>query len=177
VLVFPRIEVGCLRVKGAEVTVDELLGGTETERYRDGAAMVVRLAPADYHRFHFPDAGEAGPSRAIGGRLHSVHPIALAAGAPSLRNKRSVTLLATARFGTIALIEVGALCVGTIVQTYRPGRVARGDEKGYFRFGGSTIVVLAEPGRLHFDEDLERASADGVETLVRVGSRVGRAGA
>lgn len=172
-LAFARVH-GELPVKGARPSLAALLGDAAlARRYEHGAALVVRLAPADYHRFHFPDDGAAGAARALGGPLHSVHPIALAAGAPSFANRRAVTLLESRAFGTLALVEVGALCVGTLVQTYRPGAVRRGAEKGCFRMGGSTVVLLAEPGRLRLDADLLANSAGGMETLVRMGSGVG----
>ncbi len=173
-LVYPRVE-GTLCVKASEVTLEELLGDAAlAERYRGGAAVVVRLAPADYHRFHFPEGGTASESVRLGRGLHSVHTIALEAGAPSFRNKRMLCRLSTEAFGELVLIEVGALIVGTMVQRYAPGRVERGQEKGYFRFGGSTTIVLAEPGRVVFDDDLLRDSADGLEVLVKMGSRIGR---
>lgn len=172
-LVYPRLEETTLAVKGSRVTIATLLGDAAlASRFEGGSAVVVRLAPADYHRFHFPESGTAWAARKIPGSLHSVHAIALAAGAPSFENKREVTLLETAAFGDLALVEVGALCVGTILQTYRPGAVARGDEKGLFRFGGSTVVLLAQRGRLELDRDLVDASARGLETLVRMGSRI-----
>jgi phosphatidylserine decarboxylase len=173
VLVVPRLGVDYLRVKGTQVTLAELLDSTsEAARYTEGAALVARLAPADYHRFHFPDHGVASAAKFVEGRLHSVHPIALAAGAPSLQNRRMITVLESASFGRLLLVEVGALCVGTILQTYRPGAVRRGDEKGLFRFGGSTVLVLAERGRVRFDADLVEASGAGLETLVRMGTRI-----
>ena len=92
-------------------------------------------------------------------------------------NKRAVTWLETEAFGEIAIVEVGALVVGTIVQTFRPGPVRRGEEKGYFRFGGSTVVLVLEPGRLRIDPDLIEASAAGLETRIRMGTRIGAAGA
>ncbi len=172
VLACPRV-TGELRVKDSRVTIAELVGDPAlARRYEGGDALVVRLAPADYHRFHFPEAGSASRAKTIGRGLHSVHPVALAAGAPAFKNKRSVTRLETGRFGPLLLIEVGALIVGTIVQTYTPGPVARGQEKGCFRFGGSTVVLLAEPGRLALDDDLVESSARGLETLVKVGTRI-----
>jgi phosphatidylserine decarboxylase len=175
VLVIARLDGAGLQVKGSRVSLEELLDSRgAAERYQAGAAFIVRLAPADYHRFHFPDSGVASKARSVGGRLHSVHPIALSAGAPSFRNKRVLTYLDTDRFGRLALIDVGALCVGTIIQSYSPGPVRRGQEKGYFRFGGSTVIVLAEPGRLRFDDDLIQNSAAGLETLVKMGTRIGR---
>src|SRR5262249_23031056 len=151
-----------LPVKGAGVPLEDLvLDRVLAARYAGGSAAVLRLAPADYHRFHFPDAGRAGPTREIPGPLDSVHPIALESGAPSFLNKRTVSELESEGFGRLLLVEVGALCVGTIVQTYAPGPVARGAEKGYFRFGGSTVVLVAERDALSFDEDLVRTTGEG----------------
>jgi phosphatidylserine decarboxylase len=173
VLVYPRLSGALLPVKGARVPLEDLLADRVlAARYERGSAIVLRLAVADYHRFHFPDSGTAGPWREAGTRLDSVHPIALASGAPSFLNKRQVSELATERFGRIAQIEVGAICVGTIVQTYTPGPVRRGAEKGFFRFGGSTVVLVAEEGAVRFDEDLVASSGEGLETLVRVGTRI-----
>lgn len=172
-LAFQRLD-GDLRVKGSRVSLETLLGDRAlAARFAGGAVFVLRLAPADYHRFHFPDAGIASPSRELPGPLHSVHPIALEAGAPSFANKRSVSLLASATFGDLAIVEVGALCVGTIVQTYVPGRVERGQEKGTFRFGGSTVVLLALPGAVRVDSDLVESTSGGVETFVKMGTRIG----
>lgn len=177
VLAFARLEGDSkIPVKGARMPIDVLLGGaTPAAPFRGGAALVVRLAPYDYHRFHFPDSGVAGPAREISGRYHSVNPLALGR-VPDLhcRNKRSVTILDSVNFGRIACIEVGALCVGTIIQTYEPGAVARGQEKGYFRFGGSTVVLLFEPDAIRFDADLLDDTAAGIEVQVKVGSPIGR---
>jgi phosphatidylserine decarboxylase len=178
-LVQPRLDGATLAVKGSRVGVPELLGDRAlAARFAGGTAYIFRLAPADYHRFHFPDDGDADEARSAGRALHSVHPIALAAGAPSFRNRRMVTLLRTRGFGAVAMVEVGALLVGTIVQTYRPGQVARGVEKGMFRFGGSTVVLLCEPGRVEVDPDLVEWSTldrpSSIETLVRMGTAIGR---
>jgi phosphatidylserine decarboxylase len=165
-----------LRVKASRVTTAELLGDASlAERFSGGPVLIVRLAPADYHRFHFPASGRAGAPRRIPGLLHSVHPIALAAGAPSFVNKRVLTLLSTEAFGSVGLVEVGAMVVGTIQQTYRPGPVERGAEKGTFHFGGSTVVLLGEPDRVVLDADLLAATRAGYETLVRMGTRIGEA--
>jgi phosphatidylserine decarboxylase len=173
-LVVPSIEGERFSIKGQEVGLAELLSDSaEAEYYECGSALVVRLAPCDYHRFHFPDSGEASQVRRVGGRLHSVHPIALLGGAPSFRNRRDITRLDSDHFGPIAMVEVGALAVGTIVQTFRPGTVTRGQEKGYFRFGGSTVVVLITADRLRLDGDLVDASARGIETFVKVGTSIG----
>ena len=172
-LVYPALRDE-LCVKQSRVTLAELIGDEIlADRFNGGVAVVIRLAPADYHRFHFPDVGAALEPRMLGRGLHSVHPIALDGGADSFRNKRMVTRLKSNGFGEMVLIEVGALTVGSIVQTFCPGRVERGQEKGYFRIGGSTVILLAMAGKVILDEDLLEASAGGLESLVKFGSRIG----
>ncbi len=175
-LVFPRIEDQQFDIKGCRVRLSDLFGDqAAASSYFGGVAVVVRLAPCDYHRFHFPDSGIATETSVVPGRLHSVHPFALENNAPSFRNKRTITYLETDNFGRVALIEIGAFAVGTIVQTFRPGRVEKGDEKGYFRFGGSTVVMLVQEGRIRLDEDLKSASEQGMEVFTKVGSSLGSA--
>ena len=165
-----------LRVKASEISLAELMGyGDESSRYVGGVALILRLAPADYHRFHFPASGFASSFRELPGPLESVHPIALSAGAKSFANKRMLSTLETSRFGNIVMIEVGALAVGTIVMTYEPGRVEVGEEKGYFRFGGSTVVLLFEPNKITVDNDLISNSSRGLETYLKLGTRIARA--
>jgi phosphatidylserine decarboxylase len=175
-LVFARITEARFTIKGNQIHLAELLGDPgETERYLEGTAIVVRLAPCDYHRFHFPDAGQASETCRIRGRLHSVHPIALRGRAPSFRNLRHVTQLDSDNFGRVTLVEIGAFAVGSIIQTYSPGPVSRGQEKGYFRFGGSTVVAVVPANRLVLDDDLVNASESGVETFVKMGTSIGSA--
>jgi phosphatidylserine decarboxylase len=171
VLAFAELPRGGLNVKGCSVDISELAGGLKG--LNPGACFVFRLAPCDYHRFHFPADGIASCPSRIGRSLHSVHPIALAAGAPSFRNKRMVSMLSETRCGRILQIEVGALTVGSIVQTYEPGPVRKGQEKGFFRFGGSTVILLTEYAAVNPDKDLLDATAKGLETLVKVGTRIG----
>lgn len=172
-LVIPRVEAQRFSIKGSAVTLADLVGEPLARRYLGGSMVIVRLAPADYHRFHFVETGTASEAWELGRHLHSVHPIALGSGAPSFRNHRMITQLSTASFGEILQIEIGALGVGTMEQTYRPGPVERGQEKGMFRFGGSTAVVLLEPGRVTLDADLVESSRQGLETFVKMGTRIG----
>jgi phosphatidylserine decarboxylase len=175
-MVFPAVADREFQIKGCRVRLTELLESPAmAEFYQDGTAIVVRLAPSDYHRFHFPASGIATDARLVNGRLHSVHPFALESRAPSFRNKRTITHLDSESFGHVTLIEVGAFAVGTIVQTYVAGPVERGQEKGYFRFGGSTVVVLIPANRIVVDEDLIAASERGLETFVRMGTSIGSA--
>ena len=159
-------------LKGATRTLREVLDGDAPDGIFDIA--VVRLAPVDYHRFHFPcDCSAEGETKVLPGRYHSVNPIALAR-RPDVyaENERQIAKFRAA-FGTFWLVEVGAFGVGTIVQTHGTGPFAKGDEKGYFKFGGSTVMLVAMAGAISFDADLVGNSAAGLETLVRCGERIG----
>ena len=165
-------------VKGQRFDLPCLLGDAAlAARYADGALVLSRLCPVDYHRFHFPAAGTPGPARTIDGPLFSVSPLALRQHLSYLwTNKRSITRLESPRFGTILLLEIGATCVGTITQTYRAGSpVAKGAEKGYFAFGGSSTLTLFEPGAIRLAADLLQHSASNTELYARIGSPLGTA--
>ncbi len=170
-------EIEGVFVKGQKFDLAGLLGSADlAARYEHGALVLSRLCPVDYHRFHFPAAGVPGETRAIPGPLFSVNPIALRQRLAYLwTNKRTVTELVTENFGTVLLMEIGATCVGTIGQTFTPGKpVAKGDEKGYFAFGGSSTITLFEPGAIRLESDLADYSARQIELYARVGSRMGR---
>ena len=163
-------------VKGSQVSLGSLFQDqADAARYTGGVGIIARLCPVDYHRFHFPDSGVATGARVIAGGLHSVNPVALFRD-PEIfqKNQREISFLESDHFGRVALIEVGALCVGRIVQTYEAGaKVARGQEKGYFCFGASTVLIFIEPGRLKVDADLLSHSAEGIETFLQLGERIG----
>ena len=136
---------------------------------------VVRLAPVDYHRFHFPCACETpDPVRVVPGKYHSVNPIALVRYPDVYADNERQILKCRASFGDFWLVDVGAFGVGTIVQTYAGEKHAKGDEKGYFKFGGSTVIVVLPAGAVTFDDDLVRNSAAGLETRIRFGERIAR---
>ena len=170
-------DLSALVVKGRPFTLAELLGDASlAQRFQDGALVVSRLCPTDYHRFHFPLAGLPGAARRLPGPLDSVSPVAIRAGARSLcANKRELTLLETPGAGLVALIEVGAACVGRIEQSFAPETpVAKGAQKGVFLFGGSTVITIFEPGRVKMADDLLEHSAQGMETYARMGDAMGR---
>lgn len=163
-------------VKGQKFDLPALLGDAElAARYADGALILSRLCPVDYHRFHFPAEGVPGETRLIEGPLFSVNPIALRQKLAYLwTNKRTITELKTGRFGTVLCLEIGATCVGTIAQTFQPGvAVKKGDEKGYFAFGGSSTITIFEPGVITLETDLASNSAQQIELYARIGSRMG----
>jgi phosphatidylserine decarboxylase len=163
-------------VKGQKFDLPALLGDAAlAKRYADGALVLSRLCPVDYHRFHFPVAGIPGPSRTLPGPLFSVNPIALRQKLAYLwTNQRTVTELKTERFGTVICMEIGATCVGTICQTYTPASlVVKGAEKGYFAFGGSSTITLFEPGRVRLESDLIENSNQQIELYAKIGTRMG----
>ncbi len=163
--------------KGRHLSLEALLASPrEAERFQDGVVLIVRLCPSDYHRFHFPCDGTASRPRAVAGPLESVNPGALAKGRAILdRNQRDVTYLDTERFGRVAYLEIGAMCVGSIVHTFAPGAVKKGAEKGLFQFGGSTVILVFERGRVVVDDDIVANTRRGLETLVRMGEGVATA--
>ncbi len=161
-----------LYFKGHALPLIEVLGNNHdlVDQLLGGWAYVIRLCPTDYHRFHFSDSGLAHPARRIGGLLHSVNPLSLTLNPRAfVENERQLTVQDSEHFGTLAYLEVGALCVGRIQQSFEPHTmVGRGAEKGYFEFGGSTLILLTTP-RLKPDTDLVQNSEKGFETLVRLG--------
>ena len=171
-------EISGVFVKGQKFDLAKLLGDPAlAERYAEGSLVLSRLCPVDYHRFHFPAAGTPGEVRMIDGPLYSVSPIALRQRLAYLwTNKRTITELKTERFGTVLLLEIGATCVGTILQTFVPGKaMEKGAEKGYFAFGGSSTLTLFPPGKIQLEADLLENSARQTELYARIGSRMGRA--
>lgn len=167
-------------VKGQRFDIPALLGSAELgARYRQGTLVLSRLCPVDYHRFHFPCAGTPGTPRLINGPLYSVSPIALRRRLAYLwENKRVITELVTPGLGTVLLIEIGATNVGSIIQTMTPGSpVAKGEEKGCFKFGGSSTITLFEPGKVKLAADLIAHSTEQRELYARMGEEMARGGA
>jgi phosphatidylserine decarboxylase len=183
-LVFPDVDnADGFYVKGAKFTLADLFGEAQlppgqqvlAPRFAGGAMIISRLAPVDYHRFHFPVGGKTSEPQFINGWLYSVHPIALRCNLRYLvENRRMVTLVESPQFGTVAMVEIGATAVGRIRQTFIPGRViAKGEEKGLFAFGGSCVITLFARDRIRFDADLVEQSAQHRETYAKMGERLG----
>jgi len=164
--------------KGQQFDLKAFLGNERlAQEFAGGSLLISRLCPVDYHRFHFPVDGTPGEARLINGFLYSVSPIALRRNLAYLwENKRMVTLVESPQFGRVAMVEIGATMVGSIVQTYVPGRAtAKGAEKGLFKFGGSCVVTIFRRGKIKLDADLVKHSAEGMEVYARMGERLGAA--
>ena len=163
-------------VKGRAYTLSELLGTARFDsQFANGTCLIFRLAPADYHRFGYIDHGEQEQIWKTGHALHSVHPFALDSGLPVFtENCREAALLSTQNFGEVIHVDVGAMIVGRIVQ-HHPSvhSFSKGEEKGYFEFGGSSIVLLFKPHTLSVHKDIQEYSSRGIETLVSYGESIG----
>ncbi len=167
-------EVDGFIVKGEKFNLSKLLGDKElSKRYVNGSMVISRLCPTDYHRFHFPVNCVPAPSRLINGYLYSVNPIAIKQNIHIFsQNKRMITELDSPEFGKVLFIEIGATNVGTINQTFEANfPYNKGEEKGYFSFGASSLIVLFEPNRIKFDRDLINQSE--FEILCKMGSSMG----
>ncbi len=164
-------------VKGKKFPLERLLGSKELcHTYKEGSMVIARLAPCDYHRFHFPADCIPLEPRLINGPLFSVNPIAIKQNVELLaENKRVLTVLETKDYGNILFIEIGATNVGSIHQTYIPNKpYKKGDEKGYFSFGGSSLILLFEKDKIQFADDLISNSAKHIETLCQFGQSLDR---
>jgi phosphatidylserine decarboxylase len=166
-------------IKGREFSVQRLLGpayADDAAKFTGGALCIFRLAPQDYHRFHSPVDGRIGPMTYIAGEYYTVNPQAIRTSLDVYgENARKIVPIDSPTFGRVMAVCVGAMMVGSIVTTVQEGEeVKRGQEFGYFAFGGSTIVLLVQPGAVQWDEDLLINGRASLETLVRVGMRIGK---
>jgi phosphatidylserine decarboxylase len=175
--VYDNIDLDNLvQVKGFTYSFKELLGTSELyDTFDKGLCMILRLCPTDYHRFHFVDSGICSDTKKIKGSYYSVNPVALSKKEKLFcENKREWSIFKSDNFGDIIYLEVGATCVGSIIQTYTPGaKITKADEKGYFKFGGSTVIMFLQKDKIKIDEDILQQSKLGFETKVNFGEKIG----
>ena len=170
-------DVSSFFIKGSEFTVNEFLQDKKlAEKYQNGSMLIARLAPADYHRFHFPADGKISASKKIDGYYYSISPLALKKSMEIFcQNLREYSILSTSSYGDILISEVGATMVGGITQTYTSNsEIKKGDEKGYFSFGGSTLILLFEKDKITFDQDLIQNTKNAFETSIKIGESIGK---
>lgn len=175
--VYPITEEGRVKVKHTSYTAGSLLRNQGlARRYQGGILWLFRLCVEDYHRYIFPDGARVSPPVRIPGVFHTVNPIANDQVPIYKENTREYCVMRTDHFGTVVMMEVGALLVGRIENTCQGPRVERGWEKGHFAFGGSTVILMTQKGRALPDSLFLERSRAGLETKVRQGQRVGIAG-
>ena len=163
-------------VKGEKFDLLELLQDKDlAAAYAGGTMVIARLCPSDYHRYHFPCEGTPGETRRINGWLYSVNPAALKKNIHIFtQNKRGICQISSPHFGKVLYVEIGATAVGSMHQTYVPFQpVQKGDEKGYFSFGASSLILLFAHGSIQLDRDL--LSHSGKEIKCLMGQSMGKA--
>ncbi|MBP9673721.1 MAG: phosphatidylserine decarboxylase [Bacteriovoracaceae bacterium] len=163
------------KVKGELLSFVDLLKPEYQSFFKRGPVLISRLCPVDYHAFHFPTDGRVLAHYTFKGKLDSVSPIALKNN-PELffTNEKQITILETPQFGKLAYIEVGALCVGKIIQTFRQENFKKGDKKGHFLFGASTVILLGEPDKMILDTDIIQNSKNNRETFIKLGDSLAK---
>ena len=162
-----------LPIKQSHYTISELLGGDEIcKKYKDGICLVFRLCVDHYHRYCYVDYLKIAKKRFIKGRLHTVRPIALERYPVFVQNCREYTVMETENFGTVTQIEVGAMLVGKIKNHHSEGEFLKGEEKGMFLYGGSTIVLLLECGVTTIKPEYFAATENETETPVKMGENL-----
>ena len=171
-------EIDGVFVKGqsfklAELFQDEALAA----RFKEGSAILSRLCPTDYHRFHFSIEGTPSEATLVRGALYSVSPLALRQNLSYLwHNKRMITHLESDTLGKVTIVEFGATNVGSVTQTFTPNKpVQRGEEKGFFSFGASATMTFFEPGRITLMPDLTEHSQSQREVYARMGDTMASA--
>ncbi|MBU3114031.1 phosphatidylserine decarboxylase [Clostridium lacusfryxellense] len=165
-----------VQIKGFTYSLKELVEDDEIyNQYDGGSCLIFRLCPTDYHRFHFIDDGVCGGIHKIKGHYYSVNPVALKNVKKLFcQNKREWSIFQSENFGDVIYMEVGATCVGTIIQSYsQSSKVKKGDEKGYFKFGGSTVILFFKKDTVKIHEDLINQTQLGFETSVLMGEKIG----
>ena len=157
------------KIKNSVYTVEELIQDS-ANKYE--YALIFRLEAHDYHHYCFPDDGIVLSSKQIKGILHTVQPIAFKKYKVFTENTRNVSFLKCKNLGNVCYIEVGAMMIGKIVNEPVTS-FKKGDEKGHFEFGGSTIVLLLEKNKVKVDKQILENSKNNIETIVKLGNRVG----
>lgn len=174
--VYPIDESSNFLIKNTWYTMESLLRDKSlADRYKGGVLLVFRLTVDDYHRYCYIDNGFKTKNHRIQGVLHTVNPATNDKVQIYKENTREYTILNSENFGHLLIMEVGALFVGKIINYHEEKLVKRGEEKGRFEFGGSTIIVCVEKDRVMIDGDILKNTARGIETIVKMGEKIGEA--
>ena len=164
-------EKNSFKIKKSTYSINDLFG-EEIKGFENGYALIFRLGVSDYHHYIFIDDGTLTTKKIIKGCLHTVRPIAVECENVFIQNSRETSLLHTNNFDDVYMCEVGAMMVGKIVNEKTKGKFKRGEEKGYFKFGGSTIILLIN--NVKIDEDIINNTNMNIETIVKMGETIGK---
>ncbi|MDD2504651.1 MAG: phosphatidylserine decarboxylase [Bacilli bacterium] len=161
-------------IKGSYYKLEDLIESSLANSYINGQILIFRLCVDDYHRYSYIDNGYKSKNTFIKGVLHAVRPIALSKYNIYKKNSREWSILHTENFGDVISIEVGALLVGKIVNHHENHKFKKGEEKGYFKFGGSTICLVFKENTVKIDKDILDNSLNNIETIVKLGEIIGK---
>ena len=161
-------------IKGSTYSFKEIINDEIADMFTNGYVLIFRLDVNDYHHYCYIDNGTRSDFKYIKGELHTVQPIAYDKVKVFHRNSREWCLLHTDNFDDVVMVEVGALLVGKINNNKDIQDFHKGEEKGYFSFGGSTIILFVKEDVVNFDEDILNNSKLGKETIVRCGEKIGK---
>lgn len=162
-------------VKNSKYSLESMLDDKSlAEKYKNGLLLVFRLSPEDYHRYHFIDDGKFIKKYNIKGKLHTVNPIVYDKYEVFKENSREVSILDTKNFNEVIYVEVGALLVGKIKNIINKGKFKKKDIKGYFEFGGSTVILVIKKGIININDNIIENSKKGIETIVKYGQTIGK---
>lgn len=162
-------------VKSSKFGIEDLVKNRKlAKEYEDGICLVFRLCVNHYHRYIYLDSGTKSENVFIPGVLHTVRPIALRSEPIFVENAREYTVLHTEHFGDIVQMEVGAMLVGRIQNLHEHATIQRGQEKGYFEYGGSTIILLVKQDQVHVPKKFYDATDKGIEIPVKLGERLNK---
>lgn len=161
-------------VKQSHFSIKSLFDGNKIyKEYDDGICLVFRLCVNNYHRYCYVDGGIKGDNHFVKGKLHTVRPVALAKIPVFTENCREYTVINTNNFGKIVQMEVGAMLVGKIKNYHGSQKIKRGQEKGRFLYGGSTIIVILKKNAASVPNIAFYATEKGYEIPVKLGERIG----
>ena len=163
-----------LKIKNSYYSINTLVEKDIMDEYKNGIALVFRLSTDNYHRYCYIDSGTKGKNYHIKGVFHTVQPISLKKYNFFKTNSREYTILNTNNFDKVVQVEIGALMVGRIKNNHEEYKYKKGEEKGYFEFGGSTIVLLFKKGVISLDNDILENSYEDIETIVKYGEKIGK---
>ncbi len=177
-LVIPEINIQTyFFVKACKFDLESFLQDQDlANEFSGGTLFLFRLAPENYHRFHFPFDCVASLPHRIKGKFESVNPVVYKSGIqPLTENERHLIVLDSEKFGKVLFVPVGAMLVGKVVETYDPKKFnKKGDEVGFFAFGGSSIVMVFKKGAVIPDETFIQNSLHDRESAVRMGHKINK---
>lgn len=168
-------EQSIFKIKDSLFDISSLLKDERlATEYKNGTCLIFRLTPDDYHRYCYIDDGRILFTKKIKGFLHTVRPIALKRYKVYIQNTREYAVIETKNFQKVIQMEVGAMLVGRITNSHTSGKVRRGEEKGTFEFGGSTIIMLFKENTVKIEKTITQNTMEGKETIIKMGNTIGK---